>query len=334
MPLSNKKKLEGSPEGQSDAKVDVFPDHLRIKNLEGYNVRIDANGAKASKEIKDFRVRLATCEHDKLGLVKGDLLLGKYVPLPSLNLEVRFSLDEISKIASLKPSTSRDNEIFVRISAKFQIDNEKVNAEGMTLGDSRCSVEKMFFASEPKGPSRLGWTSLYDGIVLDDAFREKLAGEIRLLAEKLDDLMKNNSDASLFLKKIKDLEEAEDEKFIQQSIRFAVQLKEISDKYDVFNNPNTMFPVAADVMKNSKEWLSMVQAIRFHLNNAANSIRTDVKAMAEGPGKAELEKEAEKLEKLGKLFEDYTIECSLENFKKIYDKIMRENKYLKSEGQG
>jgi len=288
MPAYKKEKAEGTSESHPASKVDVFPDHLNTK-IGDYKVRIDEHGAKASKEVKNIRVCLENMEDFKFADKS-------WVNLPSANLDITLYLHAIPDIASLKPGGRSEHAIWVPISLKFTIDDREMDMQGTTQGDS-CAVKNGFIDPNPKGRSKSP-----DCMVIEDAFGKKLSGDIKMLADKLDGILKNDEDVKMSLKALHTVKVAEGDKLIENVGRLANNVEEIGD--DALRNPNLLFPIALEAWKLGGERL--VKDVGMQLLGKALAIRTELKeGEVDEPVKTDLMKKAKKLEILGTLFREY-----------------------------
>jgi hypothetical protein len=272
-----------------DLKVEVFPDHLKIRDIAGYNVRIDEHGAKASKEVKGIRVCLENM---------GDFKFAdkSWVNLPSANLDITLYLQTIPDIASLKPGGLSKHAIWVPISLKFTIDGREMDMQGFTQGES-CAVKNEFIDPTPKGHSK----SL-DCMVIEDAFGKKLSGDIKMLADKIDWILKNDENVKMSLKALHIVEVAEVDKLIKNVGRLTKEVEAIGE--DALRDPNLLLPIALEAKKLGGEVL--VRDIGVQLLGKALAIRKEVEeGEVDEPARTDLMREAKKLETLGNLFREY-----------------------------
>jgi hypothetical protein len=305
MPEYKEKKLEGTAESQPASKVDVFPDHLSTR-IRDYKVRIDKNGVKARKEVNDMTVKLVRLDYNNwYPLLGPDVVDKKEIKVPSIEFVVSFSFTDLSRIAELRPDDlrrrypegTRQTWINVRVFAKFPIDGNEMEMKGVTKGIIKNSMPYRLETKE---------SNLRDAITLDDEFRSKLAGDIRMLAKKVDWMLKFDPNASVSFKAIMAADKARIENFDREVESLTIQVLEISKKCDVFKNQDALLQVALKA-REQENGEAIVLKVSVDLFMAAQFIQGEANKTTELSAKAFRENEAKKLFELSTLFHDYAL---------------------------
>ncbi len=306
MPAYKKEKAEGISESHPASKVDVFPDHLNTK-IGDYKVRIDKDGVKARKEVKDLTVQLARMDYEQwyYPSLGPNFVDKKEIKVPSIDLVVSFSFEDLSSIAELKPNELKgypertsQNWINVNVSAKFLIDDREMDMKGFTRGVVKHSMPRWLTdAKESK---------LRDAIILDDDFRGKLAGDIRMLARKVDWMLKFDPNASVSFKALMAAKKAGIENFDREVESLTIQVLEISEKCDVFKNPDALLQLAVKA-REQENGEAIVLKLGVDLFMAAQFIRDEANKTTDPAAKAFRENQAKKLYALSQLFHDYAL---------------------------